>query len=67
MKPSEIKDRPPLFKKFKTYSAAEVIAAGDASAFGKATGFDAKKLYHLPGEALTDDELTAALDDLKRK
>lgn len=67
MKPNEIKDRPLLFKKFKTYSAAEVIAAGGAAAFGETTGFDAKKLYHLPGEALTDEDLSAALDDLKRK
>ncbi len=56
-----------LFKKFKTYSAAEVLATGGATAFGKATGFDAQKLYYLPGEALTDDELSAALADLKRE
>lgn len=39
----------PFFKKFKTYSTAEIIAAGETTAFGKLTGFDPKKLYHLKG------------------
>jgi hypothetical protein len=28
------------FKKFKTYSAAEIIAEGGTTAFGKLTGFE---------------------------
>jgi hypothetical protein len=61
------KIRSPLFKKFKTYSAAEIIAAGGTTAFGELTGFDPKKLYHLTGEPLTDEQLEAALKDLERK
>jgi hypothetical protein len=61
------KNRQPLFKKFKTYSAAEIIAAGGSTAFGKLTGFDYKKLYNLGGEPLTDEDLQAALKDLERK
>ncbi len=57
----------PFFKKFKTYSAAEIIAAGGTTAFGKLTGFDPKKLYHLEGEPLTDEDLQNALKDLERK
>jgi hypothetical protein len=57
----------PFFKKFKTYSAAEIIAAGGTTAFARLTGHDPKKLYHLEGEPLTDEELQAALKDLERK
>ena len=49
------------FKKFKTYTAEEIIAAGGTTAFGKLTGFDIKKLYHLPGEPLTEEEYQKAL------
>jgi hypothetical protein len=61
------KNKQPFFKKFKTYSAAEIIAAGGATAFGKLTGFDYRKLYNLGGEPLTDEDLQAALKDLERK
>lgn len=57
----------PFFKKFKTYSAAEIIAAGGTTEFARLTGHNPKKLYHLKGEALTDEELYAALKDLERK
>ena len=49
------------FKKFKTYTAEEIIAAGGTTAFGKLTGFDIKRLYHLPGELLTEEEYQKAL------
>ena len=62
-----IKDESPLFKKFKSYSAAEIIAAGGTTEFGKLTGFDPKKLYHLEGEAITDKELQEALKSLAHK
>lgn len=56
-----------FFKKFKTYSAAEIIAAGGTTEFGKITGFDPKKLYHLGGEPLSDEDVEVALKDLERK
>ncbi|GAB2585334.1 hypothetical protein [Spirosoma areae] len=67
MKPNELKGRPPLFKKFKTYSAAEIIAAGGATEFSKLTGHDPKRMYNLGGEALSEEEFEAALKDLERK
>ncbi|WP_020606091.1 hypothetical protein [Spirosoma spitsbergense] len=67
MKPKELKERPPLFKKFKTYSAAEIIAAGGATEFAKLTGHDPKKLYHLEGEPISQEEFEAALKELERK
>lgn len=56
-----------FFKKFKTYSAAEIIAAGGTTEFAKLTGYDHEKLFNLSGEPLTDKELDAALEDLKSK
>lgn len=57
----------PLFKKVKTYSAAEIIAAGGTSAFARLTGHDSKRLYKIKGEPITEDDLKAALKDLERK
>lgn len=54
------------FKKFKSYSAEEIIAAGGTTAFGNLTGFDAKKLYHLPGEPLTEEEYQKALKMMRK-
>ena len=48
-------------KKFKTYSAEEIIAAGGTTAFARLTGHDPKKLYHLPGEPLTEEEYQKAI------
>ncbi|MDZ7898545.1 MAG: hypothetical protein U5N85_11045 [Arcicella sp.] len=56
-----------FFKKFKTYSAAEVIAAGGATEFAKLTGHDPKRLYHLKGEHINDEDLMNALKDLERQ
>lgn len=67
MQSEKIDDQRPFFKKLKTYSAEEIIAAGGATAFGKLTGFDASKLYNLGGEPITDEELEDGLNDLKRK
>ncbi|WP_461134501.1 hypothetical protein [Spirosoma lituiforme] len=67
MRPKEINYRPPLFKKFKTYSAAEIIAAGGATEFAKLTGHDPKKMYDLGGEPISEEEFEAALKDLARK
>ena len=61
------KNKQPLFKKFKTYSAAEIIAAGGTTAFARLTGHDPKRLYNLGGEPLTEEDLQAALKDLERK
>ena len=56
-----------FFKKFKTYSASEVIAAGGTTAFARLTGHDPKRLYHLGGERITEEDLKNALKDLERK
>ena len=62
-----IKDQIPLFKKFKSYSAAEIIAAGGTTEFARLTGHNPKRLYHLVGEHITDEDLQKALKDLERK
>lgn len=56
-----------FFKKFKTYSASEVIVAGGTTAFARLTGNDPKRLYHLGGERITEEDLKNALKDLERK
>ena len=56
-----------FFKKFKTYSASEVIAAGGTTAFARLTGHDSKKLYKLKGENLSQEDFNNALIDLSRK
>ncbi len=60
-----------FFKKFKTYSASEVIAAGGTTAFARFTGHDPKKLYKLKGEPqgepLSEEKFNNALKDLERK
>ena len=56
-----------FFKKFKTYSASEVIAAGGTTAFARLTGHNPKRLYHLGGERITEEDLKNALKDLERK
>ena len=61
-----IKEEKFYFKKFKSYSAEEIIAAGGTTAFGKLTGHDPKKLYHLPGEPLTEEEYQKALKMLTK-
>jgi hypothetical protein len=57
----------PFFKKFKSYSAAEVIAAGGTTAFARLTGHNPKNLFKLKGERLSEEEFEAALIDLQRK
>lgn len=57
----------PSFKKFKTYSAAEIIAAGGTAAFARLTGHDPKRLYKIGGDPITEEDLQAALKDLERK
>jgi hypothetical protein len=56
-----------FFKKFKTYSASEVIAAGGSSEFARLTGHNPKKLYKLKGEYLSEEDFNNALIDLSRK
>ena len=57
----------PFFKKFKSYSAAEIMAAGGTTQFARLTGHDAKRMYHLEGESLTDEDLQKELKDLEYK
>lgn len=56
-----------FFKKFKTYSASEIIAAGGATAFARLKGHNPKRLYKLKGEPLSEEDFNNALIDLSRK
>lgn len=67
MKTATEKNDLPFFKKFKSYSAGEIIAAGGTTAFARLKGHDPKKLRNLEGERLSEAEFEAALLDLKRK
>lgn len=55
-----------VIPKFKTYSAEEIIRAGGTTAFAKLTGYDPKKMYHLKGEPLTEEEYQKALKMLTK-
>ncbi|MEA5403935.1 hypothetical protein VB776_13485 [Arcicella sp. DC2W] len=60
-------NKPYLFKKVKTYSAEEIIAAGGSTAFGKLTGHTPERLKDMPvGEPLTEEEYQKALKMLKK-
>lgn len=60
-------NKPYIFKKVKTYSAEEIIAAGGTTAFGKLTGHTPERLNDIPlGEPLTEEEYKKALKMLKR-
>lgn len=67
MKIQERKQNRIIFKKFKTYSSSDIIAAGGTALFAQLTGHNPKKMYHLSGERLSEQEFEAALIDLKRK
>jgi hypothetical protein len=56
-----------IFKKFKSYSASEIIASGGTSAFARLTGHNPKNLYNLGGEPISEEDFEAALRDIKRK
>lgn len=53
-------EKPYFFKKFKTYTAEEILAAGGTTAFSKLTGYDPKKFYHLQGTPLSDEDFENA-------
>ena len=55
-----IAEKPYFFKKFKTYTAEEILAVGGTTAFGKLTGYDPKKFYHLDGVPLSDEDFEKA-------
>jgi hypothetical protein len=61
-----IVEKPYFFKKFKTYTAEEILAAGGATAFSKLTGYDPKKLYHLQGKPLSDADYQKAINTLTK-
>ena len=50
-----------------TDSAGEILSAGGATAFSKQVGSNAAKLFNLPGESITEDQLNKALEDLAQK
>lgn len=55
------------FLKNLSHTPAEIMAAGGTTQFARLTGHDAKRMYHLEGESLTDEELQKALKDLEYK
>ncbi len=61
-----IVEKPYFFKKFKTYTAEEILAAGGTTAFSKLTGYDPKKLYHLQGTPLSDADYQKAINTLTK-
>jgi hypothetical protein len=61
-----IAEKPYFFKKFKTYTAEEILAAGGTTAFGKLTGYDPQKLYHLKGTPLSDEDFEKASKMLRK-
>lgn len=60
------KEKPYVMSRLKTYSAEEILRAGGTTAFAKLTGYDPKKLYHLKGEPLTEEEYQKALKMLTK-
>ena len=65
-KQSETSEKPYFFKRLKTYTAEEIIAAGGATAFGNVSRYDREALTHLDGEPLTQEEYQQALDRLSK-
>ena len=61
-----IREKPYFFKKIKTYTAEEILAAGGTTAFAKQTGYDPKSLYHLEGEPLSDEDYKKAIKMLRK-
>ena len=59
-------EKPYFFKKFKTYDAEEILATGGTTAFGKLTNYDPKKLYHLKGKPLSEEDYQKALKMLTK-
>lgn len=55
------------FKACNTVSAGEILSAGGATAFSKQVGSNAAKLFNLPGESITEEQLNKALEDLAQK
>ena len=55
-----------FFKKFKTYSAEEILAAGGTEVFAKKIGHDPKKLHHLKGKPLSEKDFQKAIKMLTK-
>ena len=66
MKATTTSEKPYFFKKFKTYTVEEILAAGGTTAFGKLTGYDPKKLYRLKGKPLSDKDYQKAIKMLTK-
>ena len=64
---NNIPTKPLPFQGHTTVSAGKILSFGDTDAYSKSVKHDPKKLFKLPGEAITEDDLKAALDDLARK
>ncbi|MBO0929590.1 hypothetical protein [Fibrella aquatilis] len=65
-KQSELSEKSYFFKKLKTYTAEEIIAAGGTTAFGKVTHYDREALNRLDGEPLTEEEYQQAIEQLSK-
>jgi hypothetical protein len=63
---TQISTKPYFFKKFRTYKAEEILAAGGATAFGKLTNYDPKKIYELKGDFINDEDFERALNMLRK-
>ena len=66
MKKTTTKEAPYFFKKFKTYDVEDILAAGGTTAFGKLTGYDPTKLYHLKGQPLSEEDYQKAVKMLSK-
>ena len=53
-------EEPYFFKKFKTYTAEEILAAGGTTAFSVQTDYDPKRFYHLKGAPLSNEDFEKA-------
>ena len=66
MKKTTEKESTYFFKKFRTYDVEDILAAGGTTALGKQTGYDPKKLYHLKGQTLSEEDYQKALKMLTK-
>jgi hypothetical protein len=55
------------FKAHNTVSAGEILSAGGATAYSKQVGSNSAKLFNLPGESITEEQLNKGLEDLAHK
>lgn len=52
---------------YTAVSAGEILSAGGSAAYAKQVKTDATKVFNLPGEAISEEDLKKALEDLAGK